>query len=278
MATKLEYATLDLAEGKIEAGPDQQERLEEFTERLLSGEFHVPVDSKVPFVCIDGRPGAEVLGPNAAGGTFTMTVADDLTTRRFSAGKSLAEAHEEVVTILKAEGYEVGGHCADHAPEGKCGCGAEDEVEAIYDFIVRHADDLRGMLGLVGLEARDEDHDLIVSNAARRTSFSTGPEISDSLRRVGGSDAEPTLFGAHFEVAASVNSKEGTTLDRKAVAAEFGPHYQAFNIDHWAFDEGARAIALSQEEAAQKVVAMTYYNLATSHVLPGKKMRAGVIR
>lgn len=40
------YWPLDGAVGSIEAGPDQQERLEEFTNRIGSGEFHAAANAE----------------------------------------------------------------------------------------------------------------------------------------------------------------------------------------------------------------------------------------
>lgn len=79
MATIL--PTLDIAEGAIEAQDNQIERLDEVTQRLADGEFHVAVDGSIPSKCIDGRPGARGLAPNAAGGSESLMVADDLTSR-----------------------------------------------------------------------------------------------------------------------------------------------------------------------------------------------------
>lgn len=272
MTTDLKYMTLDNAVGGIEASDAQQEHLEAITERLGAGEFHVSVTGKIPKVCIDGRPGGE-LGPNSAGGTFTLTVADDLTTQRFSAGKSLAEADREVSQVVIGEGEDVGGHCDEHAEGEKCGCGAKDKIKDIYGYMVNNSRVIREQAAKLGVEVSDEIHDQIISRAAERTDFSTGAELSATLKDTAGSQAESVLRGAHNEVVAVVNTREGTSLDREALAEEFKDVYQAFNIDVWSFLEAAKAISLSEEEAAQKVVAMVYYNLATAGVLCGPKMR-----
>lgn len=60
------FPTLDIAEGTIEARADQQERLDELTDRLAAGEFHQAVAGSVPSKCIDGRLGAGGLAPNTA--------------------------------------------------------------------------------------------------------------------------------------------------------------------------------------------------------------------
>jgi hypothetical protein len=273
MATGLkEYTMLDNAVGTIEAGEAQQERLEDVCERVSSGEFHKPITGKIPKVCIDGRPGGD-MGPNSAGGTFTLTVADDLTTQRFSAGKTLAEADREISQVVIGEGEEVGGHCDDHPNDVNCGCGAKDRIKPIYGCIVEHQQTIRDQVTALGIEVSDETHNLIVSRAQERTEFSTGAELSAALKDVAGPQAESALHGAHKEVIAIVNTREGTSLDREALAAIFGNNYQAFNIDTWSFLEAAKAISLTDEEVAQKVVAMAYYNFAAADILCGRKMR-----
>jgi hypothetical protein len=278
MATKVNYMTLTIAEGGIEATTDQWERLDDITERLGNGEFHVPIQWNIPFICIDGRPGCFELGPSSAGGTFTQTVADDLTSRHFSDGKTLAEAHREVLSVLMREGNRVGGHCDNHAAGENCGCGAQDRIEKIYKYMVNHAGDIRELVGKLDVSVSDQVHNLIIGNASDRTEFSTGAQISAALVETAGEETQPTLEDDHNEVVAVINLREGTTLDRQALEAVFGPEYQAFNVDAWAFLEAAKATSLSVEEAEQKVVAMVYYNLATAGVLCGKTMRVVVLR
>lgn len=276
MVTILE--TLNIAEGTIEASEAQQERLDELTERMTTGEFHVPVDGTMPTKCIDGRPGARGLAPNTAGGTESLMVADDLTTQRFAGEDGTTQAaYRNILAILRGEGAPVGGHTDDHAHGEASGCGANDKLSLIYDFTVRHADEIRGLADAVGVSVDDETHDLIVSNAAARTSFSAGGELLTELRQAGGEEAIDPLEGGHKEVVAVINLRTGTTLDREALAAEFGNDYQAFNVDAWSFAEATEAISLSEEETNQKVAAMVYYNLATAGVLCGKGMRTIVL-
>ena len=266
--------TLEIAEGAIEAKAAQAERLEEAVRRLADGEFHVTVEATIPCKCIDGRPGANGLAPNAAGGTETLMVADDLTTKRFAAEDGTTLGHyRSVVDILQREGYSVGGHTDNHAQGEASGCGANDKLPLIYDFIARRGDELRSVAESLGLEISDGQHQTILQNAGARTEFSKGAELLAALEDMAGADAIDPLVDGHNEVAAVLNFREGTTLDREALAAEFGEGYQAFNADVWSFAKAAEAISLSQEEIDQKVVAMVYYNLATAAVLCGKGMR-----
>lgn len=278
MVKEVTYITLgEIAEGDIEAKKHQQERLEEFTQRVGSGEFHVKIDGTIPVDCVDGRLGG-LLRPNAAGGTETIFVADDLTTKRLAAadGTTLG-GYKNTLYLLKEEDREIGGHTDDHAHGEVSGCGANDKLPLIYDFIGRHGDDLRGLTESLGIAVNDKTHERITTNATERTKFSKGSELLGTLKTEGDENSVSTLRGSHNEVIAVINKRVGTTLDRGALEAEFGSDYQAFNVDAWSFEEAARVTSLSQEEIDQKVVAMAYYNLATAHVLGGSKLRVVVL-
>lgn len=271
--------TLDIAEGAIEANGIQTERFDELTERLARGDFHVHVEGGVPCKCIDGRPGARGLAPNAAGGTESIMVADDLTTKRFASedGTTLG-AYRNILNVLRGEGQTVGGHTDSHAQGDVSGCGANDKLPLIYDYISRRGDELRSLTEALGVVVNDEAHGLILANATGRSSFSTGGELLGELRGIAGEEAVDPLTGSHNEAVAVINLRSGTTLNREALAVEFGNDYQAFNVDAWSFAEAAEAVSLSEEEANQKVVAMAYYNLATAGVLCGKGMRVVIMR
>jgi len=277
----------DAGIGTIEAGPEQQERLDEFTERVGRGEFHTaivwsPEFKKMILVrCVDGRvpeTGANPLGPNSAGGTESLFVADDLTTRRFAAEDgSTAGGYANTVTFLNEAGYEVGGHTSDHAEGKASGCGANDNLPAIYECIATNPDVLRDYARILGVTVPDDIHQHIVGNARTRSKFSHGRELLETLQQTAKAAFVDNLTGNHHEVLTVINKKAGTTLDRDALMAEFGENYQAFNVDAWAFEAAARAISGDDEaEVAQKVVALLYYNLATALVLSGPSMRVVV--
>jgi hypothetical protein len=277
MATIL--PTLDIAEGAIEAHDAQMERLDELTQRLADGEFYVTVDGTVPAKCIDGRPGARGLAPNSAGGSESLMVADDLTTRAFvTDDDTTLSNYRTTLAALKGAGLAIGGHTDDHAQGVASGCGANDKLPLIYNFMVRNASEIRDLATAVGVSVSDQTHDLIIHNAEARSQFSSGIELLDALRQVGGDDVIDPLKGVHNEVVAVVNLRTGTTLNREALAHEFGAEYQAFNVDAWSFTAAAEAISSTPEEAEQKVVAMVYYNLATAGVLCGRGMRTIVLQ
>lgn len=271
MTNRKNYVMLDTAVGAIEAGEKQQDRLEEFTRRVASGEFHKPVADRVLWVCIDGRLGGE-MGPCSAAGTFGLAVADDLTVQCYSKGKTLVLADQAITAKLRGKRVRVGGHCA-HADGDNCGCGAKDKVGKAYGFIAANPDVIRQQVESQGVNVPDEVHELIVNNAKARTEFPSGKELSDGLKAVAGSDAESVLIGVHAEVVAAINGRDGESLDRGAILQEFGELYQAFNVDPWSFMESALAIMANEDEAALVTIGLLYYNFAVANILCGPNMR-----
>lgn len=268
--------------GAIEARTDQQERLAEFTNRVGSGEFHRQTTGTIPCLCIDGRNCSQQgeLLPNSAGGSETLMVADDLTTKLFAVDGDTTTRGQYANTLdyLKKAGYPIGGHTAAELHGAPSGCGANDKLPAIYAYMAQNGDTLRSLAeNILGYEITDADQALIIGNATTRSEFSGGNELLSALQAEGGrADA---LEGEHNEVVAVINRRAGTTLDRVAVAAEFGDAYQSFELDEWSFEEGARVISTTggEDEVRQKRIAMLYYNLATAGVLCGPGMRVVVL-
>ena len=276
------YMLLTPAIGNIQAGQEQVERLDEVTERVGAGEFHRETEGRIPCKCIDGRcSNLDNLLPNSAGGTETLMVADDLTTKNFVLGGDTTTGgqYSAMVEYLQETNNPIGGHTAEDLHGAPSGCGANDKLPAIYEFIAQNGEVLRGLASKLGVEVDDETQGLITGNAAARSEFSDGAELLATLKEKGGDESVDVLKGAHKEVVAVINKRFGTTLDRNAFDAEFGENYQSFNVDAWAFEEGARVITQmgGEKEQLQKQVAMVYYNLATACVLCGPDMRVVVL-
>ncbi|MDB5184033.1 MAG: hypothetical protein JWO07_714 [Candidatus Saccharibacteria bacterium] len=276
------FVVLSHAVGTIQPDDSQQERLEEFTNRITSGEFHKQTDARIVCDCVDGRCGAAgALMPNAAGGSESITVADDLTTKSFQLGPddSTLDQYKATLAFLNRNDEPIGGHTCEGIGNDASGCAANDKLPAVYSFMAQHGDVLRDLAEQLGVKINEQTHLLITSNASARDEFSNGPDLLDALRSQSGSRVS-TLKGSHREVLVAVNTKFGTTLDRDAVADEFGDNYQAFNVDVWAFPESAKLCSYfgGDHEADQKVAAMVYYNLAVAHVIGGKNLRVVVVK
>jgi hypothetical protein len=288
---EIEWMELSFAaKGDIQRKPEQEnEQFEEMTQRVGRGEFHTEInwDNELKMLlarCVDGRvpeAGANPLAPNSAGGTESIFVADDLTTKRFAHedGTTLS-GYKKLVNSLVAKGYVVGGHEDAHADEEKSGCGANDKLPLIYEYIAENGDVLRALTEKLGIVVPDDAHNLIMGNAAGRTEFSKGSGLLAVLKEKAKEEFVDKLHGAHNEVIAAINNRKGTTLDRDALAAEFGSEYEAFNVDAWAFEEAARVTSPGEDatEVQQKIIALAYYNLATTLVLAGPKMRVVVLK
>lgn len=274
-----QYSTLKDAEGHIEARPNQHERLEEFTAALASGDLHRPTTTIDLVCCMDGRldSGSTPIEPSAAGGTETLMVADDLTVKRFAGpDNSTLTAYSNILDFLESQECVIGGHDDEHADTEKSGCGANDNLAKIYDFIARKSPIIRDLALLIDVGADDATHDMITHNARSRTDFSKSTDLLDVLNRHQNAVVQH-LQGDHKEVALVLNTRPGTTLDRQAVVDVFGPEYAAFNVDVWAFEEAAKIISRTNEEFDQQLVAMVYFNLAAAHVLGGKNLRVIVL-
>lgn len=279
--TTITYIELgDAAEGTIQAGPAQQERLDEFTNDVGAGQYHVATATEILCGCIDGR-GGSVPRPDSAGGSETLMVADDLTGKRFAGhdGTTLS-AYENTLAYVTNGNRPIGGHTGPHATIGQSSdCGANDKLEKIYTMIVAKAETIRSITETyLGVPVLDKDHERIITNVKARQSFSSGAELLQVLADKHG-DIDH-LNGDHQEVVAVINKRYGTTLDRQAVEAVYGTHYEAFNVDVWAFAKSAAFISPGNNESEinARQVAMAYYNVATALVLCGPSMRVVVLR
>lgn len=270
--------TLDIAEGSI--GAEHTDEVIDTAESIVNGDYHRTISGEVICKCIDGRNtkfGIE--GPNSAGGTLSLLVADDLTSQRFIASDEPTElGMGRLVSELGEQGQAVGIHSDTHASGENCGCGANDKLPQIYAMMVKKADDIHELAGMILGEAVSEDvHSLIVSRASERTIFSTGAEVKAAAIDAATDEVNEVLEGDHKEVVAVINKVPNTSLDRDSLEDSTSGEYQAFNVDAWSFEASARVISENDDDMIKaKVVALTYYNLATALVLCGPNMLVGI--
>lgn len=183
---KVTFVELDmLAEGKIGETRETRPRLDELTERVGSGEFHVETTLRLPCGCIDGRPGG-ALRPNAAGGSFSLAVADDLLERRFVGDGSVADMAQATLRHLRDHEHPVGCHTATETHGlDLSGCGANDRLDDIYGLMHKKSDIMQGLATtLGGLQVSEGDHAAIIAGAERRTTFSAGRTVLDRMKHV----------------------------------------------------------------------------------------------
>lgn len=296
MPNTKEIAFLTIAEGgidpdtRVSRGEITQDEIEQFVTDIQSEEFDAVIDAAaIPAVCVDGR-GMRV-GPNAAGGTFTLVVADALTTQTYRSQGDKAPAHAtRLFTELTKAGKKIGGHDDDHAQGNNCGCGAEDKLDNVEDangpsilgYIERRGGDIRTFLEspLIGLTISDELHESIVARSAelRKEKYATaGADLKKATLAVAGEDAIEQLTGVHNEVALRIQTKPGATIDRPKLREKYGDKLEVFELDLPNLRSGVEAVSLTKEEAGKKLIAALYYNVATASVLAGPSLCVVVI-
>jgi hypothetical protein len=274
--------------GKIQANETQITRLEEFTTRVSSGEFHDTIQwdeslgQMIVAKCIDGRLSKgepRLLLPCSAGGTESLLASDDLTSKRFSSSDHTTfGAYKNLVDFLTKNNYAVGGHSGDHAHAGCIDCGANDKIRAIYQYISDNHSQLRKIVDELGVRVDDLTDELIAHNARNRHVFSDRFKIYAYLKDKADERLIDWLIGDHKEVMAVINLRANTTLNRHRLSLEFDRDYLAFNVDAWAFLQSAQAISVNAETTHQNLVALYYYNLATMLTVCGDKMRVSILR
>lgn len=288
-----ELAILTFAEGavdpaiRIDSGEISGHKVLEVVDRLRGDEFYADIPAgQIPCKCMDCRrriDGVVELGSNAAGGTVTMIVADALTHNSYRLkGEDFAAHSRRVATVLKDKELPIGIHDADTADDHSCGCGAIDKLDSddpfrpsILSFIVRKGNEIRTIVESIGFPVDDEVHAMITTNAESLIASKYGVmgyRAKQAIVEVAEVGCVETLVGKQLAVAAVVNTKDGKTLNREKLAAEFGDDYQAFNIDVPGIIEGARATSISEPEAQEKTVAALYYNFAAAGVIAAPSM------
>lgn len=270
-------------DARIERGEIELQRLEEYLGSLASGELFAHTDLVIPAMCVDGRlpenKQLELL-PNSSGGTFTLVVADALV-HGHTNGNAAAHAHD-VYAQLVGKGYKIGGHDADHASGEGCGCGAEDNLQAILGFMAdeNNAGAIREFLESLGEHVDAGVHDEIVAQAQSLLqggyANTTGKDLRQAFVGTAGEGSVVTLSGPHNEVALVVNTRAHETYDRVAAHNEFGDAYQAFNLDVESVREGTKMMSTTDDDATKMHIAGLYYNVAVAAVLAGPDLRVVV--
>lgn len=292
MPVTKEVLYLTLGEGLIDparrvaAGEISETEIEQFGQDLNSPEFDAEIDAlAIPNVCVDGR-GLKV-GPNAAGATFSLVMADALTTQSYRrAGEDAATHAGTILGELKHVGHEVGGHDDENAHGPFCGCGAQDKLDNLHDetapsileYIDRRGDDIRALLEspAIGLTISDEVHATITgrSRELRKERYAAnGAAIKAATVAVAGEESIESVRGTHNEVALRIRTMAGKTIDRVKLRQKYGDRLQTFELDLPALRQGVEALSLSKAEADDKFIAALYYNVATASTLSGPSLR-----
>lgn len=265
---------------RIDAGEISKQEVQAFIEALHDGTLFTHVSAMTPRKCVDGRFRADrqnTFGPDAAGGTVTLVVADALTSSAYRTAGERASVHTaNVLRALIDRNEVVGGHDADVVHGAGSGCGACDKLDVALKYIADRSEDLRTTMAGLGVTVDDAAAEMVRANAQKLVDeqyADGGPTIIRTVREVAGADAVETLTGDHKEVAVVINTKPQTTLNRGLVREQFGDKFQAFNVDIWALEQSAKNLAQDDTKAQQFYYAALCYNVAVAAVLSDASLR-----
>lgn len=237
--------------------PDMQRA---FVERLKGDETYVDAVTSVICGCMDDRCGCPAV-PNAAGGSETLLIADDLTDKNFEldGDDSLEGQFARLIEYLNGTEHPVGGHID---------CAALAKVAVAYPHMLQNGDDLRRKVTeIFGYTISDDDHNGIMAAIAARTEYPDGEKMLSTLQENGG--RVDAMDGEHSPRAIVIDLQAGKTLNRYMLRDEFGDDFKALNIDGWAFTSSSETLPQTSGEdgARRKAIAMAYFNLGVASLL-----------
>jgi hypothetical protein len=274
--------TISGAEIAAAAGPEAMARVDE---TIQSPSVLVAVDTDKngrqidDDGCGDGRftklvkRGTELLrrSLNRAkvfGGGSTMATAD-LIGSGAATGKTLQEAFGASIETMADKMINFGAHTADHAPDGKCGCGAIDEAPKAVSFVPKYRQQIIGQFEALGVSTDGLD-DVLDNFTAYET------EIKDQSfegRAVMGRIVETgkivkQLGGPHIEARIVLNFVPGMTVNQQLIREVSGGKVDVFGVDVWRMQQIAEKLYPQDETAQNRAFqSMLAYTLAVAAVL-----------
>lgn len=255
-----------------------QKKLVDMYQSVASGEFNITVSGVVPEICVDGRTdkdGKRKEAPSAAGGTLSIVYGSDLGGTPAASDINEMQLTKRIINTLKEKGHSTGVHGDDHS---SCGCGACSKAPTIYQHITEHINDIASLTSQFGTNLTEAEKATIVQQAKNRLSqsdfFAEDRAAILHAAQENGSIFEE-LVGIHNELGIALNTKSGTTIDRSAIRAKYGPQYDMFVVDAWAFGAAAKEVnPTGNDQDTQRIAkAITLQNVATASVLGHGSLR-----
>ncbi|MCB1976579.1 MAG: cadmium-containing carbonic anhydrase [Nitrosomonas sp.] len=249
-----------------------QNFLNDMYKRLANGEFNKTVVSTVPVICVDGRTradGTRIDGPSAAGGSLTMVYGSDLGNPEAQTEKTELQLTTEIINTLKQKGFETSVHGDNHS---SCGCGACAKARDVYQHIANNIDNIIKLASQYCINISDEEKSIMVKRAHQRLQqpnfFHENRSSILKAAQENGANYEE-LVSAHNELGIALNTRAGTTVDRAAIRAAFGPQYDIFVVDAWTFNSAAKELINSDNDQSIALIAkaIAVQNVATASVL-----------
>ena len=153
-----------------------------------------------------------------------------------------------------------------------CGCGACAKVRNVYQHVADNVDNIARLTDQYGINISNEEKSIIVERANQRLQqpdfFNEDRSAVLQAAQENGASYEE-LVDAHNELGIALNIRAGTTVDRAAIRAAFGPQYDMFVVDAWTFDTAAKELMDNgnDQDAARVAKAIAVQNVATASVL-----------
>ncbi len=239
---------------------------------IAAGAFNIPANGTVPEICVDGRTdkdGKRKNAPCAAGGTLSIVYGGDLGGASIASDTNETQLTIRIINTLKDKGHATGVHGDDHS---SCGCGACAKAKIIYQHISERINDIASLTSQYGINLTETEKETIVQQAKNRLNqsdfFAEDRAAILHTAQENGSIFEE-LVGVHNELGIALNTQPGTTIDRSAIRAKYGPQYDMFVVDAWAFETAAKDVnPTGSEQNTQRIAkAITLQNMATASVL-----------
>jgi hypothetical protein len=255
-----------------------QVKLNEMYQSIAAGEFNMSVSGAIPEICVDGRmdkDGKRKSAPSAAGGTLSIVYGSDLSGTATASDPNEIQLVTRTINMLKENGHATGVHGDDHS---SCGCGACAKAKTIYQHITERINDMTSLTSQYGINLTEVEKEIIVREAKTRLNqpnfFAEDRAAVVHTAQENGSAYEE-LVGAHNELGIALNTRPGTTIDRSAIRAKYGPQYDMFVVDAWAFEKAAEAVnpGSSDQDTQRIAKAITLQNVATASVLGHGSLR-----
>jgi len=277
----ISLAQFNLGLGSI--GPDNRNDIDknvliQMYQAIASGVFNVPANGVVPEICVDGRTkadGSRFSAPCAAGGTLSIVYGGDLGGNSSAGDVNELQLTAQTIDSLKSKGHSTGVHGDDH---GSCGCGACAKAPTIYQHVSERINDIAALVGKLGINVTDAEKGSIVQQANNRLGQAgffaeDRAAVLQTAQDCGALFEE--LVGKHNELGIALNTKPGTTVDRAAIRAKYGPQYDIFVVDAWAFGNAAKDInTTGSDDDIQRIAkAITIQNVATASILGHGSLR-----
>ncbi|SFE91671.1 cadmium-containing carbonic anhydrase [Nitrosomonas sp. Nm166] len=254
-----------------------QQTLSDMYQSIASGKFNIPVQGMVPEICVDGRTdkdGKRKEAPSAAGGTLSIVYGSDLGSAANNENDEI-QLTTQTINLLTSKGHATGVHGDDHS---SCGCGACAKAKTIYQHITERINDIASLTSQYGINLTEAEKEFIVQKARNRLNqpgfFAEDRASVLHTAQQNGSIFEE-LVGVHNELGIALNTKPGTTVDRSAIRAKYGPQYDMFVVDAWTFGTAAKEVnpAGNDKDTQRITKAITLQNVATASVLGHGSLR-----